>query len=128
MPIDQAQEQLNEMIKGIGGAICLLDNPSMQGGMLAGPEVVQMTEEFEDRFCKEKSQDNINHHEMMSSFQKKFKSDVAALAFIAAEIGNPFIGDTKELFTLDIKAVMDASAVAVLSKIRDAGTSQHHTF
>ena len=59
MPIYQAQEQLNEMIKGIGGAICLLDNPIMQGGMLAGPEVVQMTEEFEDRFCKEKSQDNI---------------------------------------------------------------------
>ena len=38
----------------------------------------------------------------------QIKSDVAALAFKAAEIGKPFIGDTKELFTLDIKPVMDA--------------------
>ena len=42
-----------------------------------------------------------------------------------AEMGNPFIDDTKDLFSLDTKVVMDASAVELLNKIRDAGGSHH---
>ena len=76
-----------------------------------------MTEELKSRFCKEESQDNVSHHEMTSSFQKKIKTVVAALVSMIAEMENPFIDDTKDLFSLDTKVVMDASAVELVNRM-----------
>ena len=45
---DQAHEQNNACIKGDGGAVGLLDNPSaLQRWMVAGPEVARVIGEFE---------------------------------------------------------------------------------
>jgi len=48
LPIDQAHEQNNALIKGDGGAVGLTENPSaLHRWMVAGPEVSRVVEEFE---------------------------------------------------------------------------------
>ena len=49
IPIDQAHEQNNALIKGDGGAVGVTDNPSaLLRWMIAGPEVAMAIEEFQD--------------------------------------------------------------------------------
>ena len=48
---------------------------------------------------------------------KKIKTVVAALVSMIAEMENPFIDDTKDLFSLDTKVVMDASAVELVNRM-----------
>jgi hypothetical protein len=48
MPIDQAHEQNNELVKGSGSAIGLMDNPAaLTCWMVAGPEQARLLQEFE---------------------------------------------------------------------------------
>ena len=64
IPIDQAHEQNNALIKGDGEAVGLTDNPSaLQRWMIAGPEVSRVVEEFykELDYCACKT--NTNHHD-----------------------------------------------------------------
>ena len=43
MPIDQAHEQNNELVKGSGGAVELTENPlAFRKWMVAGPEQAQL--------------------------------------------------------------------------------------
>ena len=56
MPIDQAHEQNNELVKGSGGAVGLTENPSaLRKWMVAGPEQAQLLK-FENEFISEKQQ------------------------------------------------------------------------
>jgi len=49
MPIDQAHEQNNELVKGSGGAVGLTENPSpFRKWMLAGPEQARLLTDFEN--------------------------------------------------------------------------------
>jgi hypothetical protein len=49
MALDQAHEQLNKDIKGDGGAIGLMENPTaLRRWMLAGPELARIIGEYED--------------------------------------------------------------------------------
>ena len=51
MPIDQAHEQNNALVKGSGGAIGLTENPSaFRKWMIAGPEQACLLKEFEQEF------------------------------------------------------------------------------
>ena len=127
--IDEAHEQLNEIVKGRAGTVGLFDSPqALQRWMLAGPEVVRMTGEYEDQFCPQLSKEMIRHHEMNPSIQKQFRNDVEALVSALSEMGNPFADDTKDLFTLDTKAVMDASATDLLTRVKDIGSTQYQKF
>ena len=55
MPIDQAHEQNNAIVKGSGGAVGLTQNPSaFRKWLLAGPEQARLIEEFEEQFVIEK--------------------------------------------------------------------------
>ena len=48
IPIDQAHEQDNTMVKGGGGAVGLTENSSaLSQWMLSGPEVAKLVNEFE---------------------------------------------------------------------------------
>ena len=113
--IDQAHEQMNELIKGSGGAVGLFDNPqALQRWMVAGPEVVRMLEEYETLYSGDEPQSESKHHEMVPSFQKKFQKDVKALKISLQDMGNPFRDDSKELYTLDTKAVVADSTAREL--------------
>ena len=49
MPIDQAREQNNKLVKGCGGAVGLTQNPTAsRKWMVAGPEQARIIQEFED--------------------------------------------------------------------------------
>ena len=53
MPIDQAHEQNNAIVKGSGGAIGLMKNPvAFRKWLLAGPEQGWLIEEFEKQFLE----------------------------------------------------------------------------
>ncbi|KAH3833881.1 hypothetical protein DPMN_107197 [Dreissena polymorpha] len=61
MPIDQAHEQNNEMVKGSGGAVCLTDHPTaFIKWMIAGHEYARIINEFEGL---EMQKDPGHHHE-----------------------------------------------------------------
>ncbi|KAH3872623.1 hypothetical protein DPMN_035842 [Dreissena polymorpha] len=48
MPIDQAHEQNNGIVKGSGGAVGLTDHPTaFRKRMIAGPEQARIINEFE---------------------------------------------------------------------------------
>ena len=60
MPIDQAHEQHNAVVKGSGGAVGLTQNPSaFRKCLLAGPEQARLIEEFEKQFLTEKEGENL---------------------------------------------------------------------
>ena len=54
IPIDQAHEQNNALIKGSGGAIGLTENPSaLRKWVIAGREQAQLIVEFERQFLRD---------------------------------------------------------------------------
>ncbi len=54
MPIDQAHEQNNVVVKGSGGAVGLTQNPSaFRKWLLAGPEQARLIHEFEQQFLND---------------------------------------------------------------------------
>ena len=54
IPIDQGNEQNNEMVKGFGGAVGLTENPTaFRRWMVAGPEQAILLTEFENQFKEE---------------------------------------------------------------------------
>ena len=64
IPIDQAHEQNNALIKGDGGAVGLTNNGSaLQRWMVAGPEVSRVVEEFHKELYHCTCKINTNHHD-----------------------------------------------------------------
>ncbi len=62
--IHQAHEQSNAQVKGSGGAVGLIENPSaFQRWMVAGPEVAQILCEFEENFNLHHCKVDLHHHE-----------------------------------------------------------------
>ena len=79
MPIDQAHEQNNAIVKGSGGAVGLTQNPSaFRKWLLAGPEQARLIQEFEEQFVIEKEGEGFHHDEGLST-QKTFQLHVLSL-------------------------------------------------
>ena len=88
--LDQAHEQLNELVKGDGGAIGLTENPAaLLRWMIAGPEIARMVREFEEDIAQ-KDERNHSHHEQTLAHQRRFTSDVKAIVKTIEELGNPW--------------------------------------
>lgn len=74
MPIDQAHEQNNELVKGSGGAVGLTENPfTFQRWMVAGPEQARILTEFENQFLESKEHSNQQHEQGYSTQQAFMK-------------------------------------------------------
>ena len=70
MPIDQAHEQNNAIVKGSGGAVGLTENPSaFKKWMVAGPEQARLTTEFEEQYLP-KPELHLHHEESYSELRK----------------------------------------------------------
>ena len=109
IPIDQAHEQNNALIKGDGGGVGLTDNPSaLLCWMIAGPEVVRAIEEFRDGHQHCGRREDTRHHDQTPSVQTSFANDVRVLVSVIEELGYPFeeesmcmvVPDTKKLQVL----------------------------
>ena len=73
IPIDQAHEQNNDLVKGSDGGVGLTENPkAFRRWMVAGPEQARLLTEFEDQYMAEENAQG-NHHEQSLAAQDLFK-------------------------------------------------------
>ena len=121
IPIDQAHEQNNALVKGEGGAVGLTENPSaLHRWMVSGPEIARIINEFEASMVTEcmETEHSEKHHEDTRSLQSLFYRDVVSLTRTIEEMGNPFMEETDDLFALDTKQIMSLDALARLREGR----------
>ncbi len=79
IPIDQAHEQNNALVKDDGGAVGLTENPAaVYRWMVSGPEMARLIQEFEISTDKKKTTD-LRHHKDTEYMQMVFKHDVCSL-------------------------------------------------
>ena len=128
MAIDQCHEQNDALVKGSGGAIGLTGNPgALRRWTVAGPEIVQITKEFEgDRGHSMTA--NQQHHDQQPGVQQNFLKDVTSPATVIDDMRNPFLEKSHDLLVLDTKNIMDASVVESVRKIKSLGLEQYKKF
>ena len=103
---DQVHEQLNAMVKGDGGVICVTEKEAaLTGWMVAGPETARPLTEYDDKHSLKKK-DTDRHHEQIPSVQKTFLSQVKSVTDVMEELGNPFADTSKDPYMLDTKRIM----------------------
>lgn len=131
MPKDQAHEQNNSILKGLGGIIGILENPeALRRWMVAGPEVARCLTNVEDDFCSviHNRNERGRHHEQDYSKQRAFQNNVRNLAKIIADFGNPVLEDCPELIALDTRNCADESVVHTVRTIEEIGTRQYKKY
>ena len=130
IPIDQAHEQNNEVVKGSGGVVGLTENPSaFRKWMVSGPEQARLLMEFEEDYLRKQSHLECGyHHEEVLSTQKTFKEEVMSLVQVFNELGNPFLDDSDELMVLDTRNVLDESVVKTVRTIYNVGKDQYNEY
>ena len=115
IPLDQAHEQNNELIKGGGRITGIAENPRvLLRWMVAGPELARMVKEFETTI----EEDNTNqtctpHHEQSRACQLRFISHVQSLVSTNEELHNPFEEESTDLISLVSKDIADPAMKAV---------------
>ncbi len=128
IPIDQAHEQNNCLVKGAGGAVGLTENPNaLKRWTIAGPEQARILTEFEGQFMESKK-DSHKHHEQTPSLQQAFKKMVNQLSEIIKSMGNPFLEDCPELLALDTRNCMNDVVVATVQNIERLGIDQYQKY
>ena len=128
MPIDQAHEQNNDLVKGSGGAVGLTENPSaFKKWMIAGPEQARLLKEFEQEYMSEEVKKQQHHEEGLST-QKIFKGQALTLVTTISGMSNPFLDNTPELLTLDTRNVIDGSVVNTVRTVESVGRDQYNNY
>ena len=128
MPIDQAHEQNNALVKGSSGAVGLTENPSsFRKWMLAGPEQARLLTEFEAQYSPE-VREKYSHHEEGLSAQTTVKQQVLALVETIEDMGNPFLDDAPELLSLDKHHVIDESVAQSIRSIEALGKEKFREY
>ena len=127
MPLDQAHEQNNELVKGSGGAVGLTENPTaFRRWMVAGPEQARLLKEFENEMQPEGEELNWrSQHEQCMSIQERFKKHVCDLCETITTMGNPFLDDCQELLVLDSRNCASENVASTVQNIKDLGKSQY---
>ena len=124
MALDQNHEQQNALIKGIGGGIGLIKS-ALRRWLISGPEIVRVLEGFYDHpdpFTIE------SHHDCSHRAQTRFFEDVKNTVDMLYEFGNPFMDDSKDLYVLDTKVVVNEVAVRNLYSMVDIGIKQSQSY
>ncbi len=128
MPIDQAHEQNNQLVKCSGGAVGLTENPSaFRRWMTAGPEQARLLKEFEEQFVESKSHSE-KHHEQTPSLQEAFKKEVNSLSEVIRTMGNPFLDDGPELLVLDTRNCVSDAVIGTVQKIEQLGIEKYQKY
>ena len=110
--LDHAHEQANALVKGDCGALGQTESPgALLRWMVAGPELARMTQEFGEAISSVTKED-IRHHEQEPGVQVLFKKKVASGLVSSFEaVGNPFEEDSKDLFALDAKDIVENAVI-----------------
>ena len=94
MAIDRAHEENNATVKSDGGAVGLTKTPNaVSPWMVAGPDLVRMTTEFEASIegMQKRTTSEIRQHELPKSSQEIFARHVKSLVEVKEEMGNAFL-------------------------------------
>ena len=98
IPIDQAHEQANTVIKAVGGAIGMTeDHSALRRWMVAGPEVSQLVAQYEIASEAKETVVHTNHHEQTPKVQQVFHERVHKLLQVFTDMGNPFKEESRDL-------------------------------
>ena len=124
-----APDQNNEKIKGVGGAVHLVNREDESGLIkweLCGPELVMIVDEFEQSIqTRDASNEPIKHHEDSLSYQNHFYNDVQNV--IDGMVANPFKLD--KLTTINnIQKVFEALVYEGISSLAHVGEKQFLRF
>lgn len=114
IPIDQAHEQNNKVVKGDGGAIGLTEN------------ACKSSEELTKK--KQSEGSDLRHHEQIIGVQATFQKQVKALCAIIEDMGNPVLKESEDLLVLDTRDIMDSSVAEAVRKIDEIGKTQFEAF
>lgn len=111
--LDHAHEQENSSIKGDGGAVGLIENPSaLRRWTIRVPEIARMVTEYEEQSSSGKM--STKHHEQVPSVQNAFLKNVLN---VMEGLGNPFKEDSGDLLALDTKNIMPTEVVESINNI-----------
>lgn len=129
IPLDQAHEQNNKLIKDDGGAIGLTENPSqLLRWMLCGPEIARVINEFEDVSITSTPPGNTKHHEQTKSVQVTFQQQVTDLKSVIQDLGNPFAEKSEDLLVLDTRDIVDPAVAESIKSMPELGKRQDDTY
>ena len=99
IPIDQAHEQANKRVKGVGRVIGITENPTMlERWILTGPNISRVVHQFTK--SSDGDDEELPHHEG-SALQNRIQRHVADLLDVVLSRGNPFEENSEELVTLN---------------------------
>ncbi|KAL9954616.1 hypothetical protein ACROYT_G042180 [Oculina patagonica] len=126
MPLDQAHEQENKMVKGSGGAVGLTENPvAFRSRAFKNHTPVRrpvppgsgpgQPEELSESRGRLRSAEN-------------FHRQVRNLCDVVRRTGNPFLDDFSELVTLDSRDCADVSVVESVKKLDKLGEEQYQKY
>jgi len=128
IPLDQAHEQNNKLVKDSGGAVGLTENPgALKRWMISGPEQMRLLQEFQDNYQTDTKQPDSSH-EQGHATQEAFKKHVNALCQTIESIGNPFLDDSGELMRLDTHDCVDQTVKSSLDTIESVAKQQYEDY
>ncbi|CAH1160137.1 unnamed protein product [Phaedon cochleariae] len=128
LPIDQAHEQHNAIIKGEGGAVGLTENPSaLRRWTVAGPEVARIVVQFENMIDSSTSE-NTRHHDENQATQRLFEQQVKRVIFAFMELGNPFCDDTGDLMNIVTKQSVHENVKQTVMTIEEVGSHEFRQY
>ncbi|XP_065885996.1 uncharacterized protein [Dysidea avara] len=128
IPIDQGHEQNNELVKGSGGAVGLIENPTaFRRWMVAGPEQARLLTEFESQFMGEENS-WCKQHEQGLSAQDLFQKHANSMYQTMTGMGNPFKDNCLELLALDSHNCATEGVVETIRNIKRIGETQYQNY
>ena len=130
IPIDQAHEQNNAMVKGGGGAVGLTENLiALCRRMVSGPMVARLINEFETSMpTRSTAESGQKHREDSPSLQSAFHKDITSLVCTIKDTGNLFMEDSEDLAVLDNKEILGSDAVVELRTVEEVVAKQYADF
>ena len=131
IPIDQAHEQNNKVLKGSGGVIGLTENPTaLKQWMVSAPELARIIDEFERQVkgtINDPESDEQLHQESCST-QLIFQKHVQNLVGVIKSKGNPFLDHFADLVTLDTRKVISQTVAQSITSLKDVGQENYEKF
>lgn len=128
IPLDQAHEQNNKLVKDSGGAVGLTENPNaLKRWMISGPEQIRLLKEFQssDKALSVSDSSLDQGH----SKQETFKKHVNSLCQSIRTMGNPFLdSDTTELMRIDNHDCVQESVATSLRELQATGKAQYEEY
>ncbi len=126
MPLNQAHEQNNKLVKDSGGAVGLTQNPiAFRRWMVGGPQQARLLISCPVTLMQKV---NLPHHEQYVSVQELFKKHVCDFCATISSIGNPFLDDCPELLVLNTRNCASDEVIETVNNIKDLGLSQYKEY